>query len=162
MKCQFCDREIKNKGSLKAHEMSCQLNPDKIKHKHSDKAGAQKGKIPWNLGKHDAEMLKERRKQIVEGGLLVNYCEAVARRYAKAYLIDTQGNKCSICGITEWLGSEAPLVCDHISGDSSDNKIENFRLVCCNCDAKLPTFKSKNRGRGREYDRLYRQKRASD
>ena len=41
---------------------------------------------------------------------------------------------------------------------ASDNEIENFRLVCCNCDAQLPTFKSKNRGNGRSYDRNYRRK----
>ena len=56
------------------------------------------------------------------------------------------------------MGKPVPLVCDHISGNSSDNEIENFRLVCCNCDAQLPTFKSKNRGNGRSYDRNYRRK----
>lgn len=51
MYCQFCNREINNKGSLKAHEMSCVSNPNRIKHKHSPNAGAQKGSKPWNTGK---------------------------------------------------------------------------------------------------------------
>jgi hypothetical protein len=51
MLCQFCSRDIKNKGSLKAHEMSCNDNPNKIKHKHSDKAGWPKGKPNHAKGK---------------------------------------------------------------------------------------------------------------
>jgi len=33
MECKFCQRTINNAGSMKAHEMSCDQNPDKIKHK---------------------------------------------------------------------------------------------------------------------------------
>ena len=50
MQCQFCQRDIKNKGSLAAHVMCCKLNPNKIKHKRSPNAGAKKGSVPWNKG----------------------------------------------------------------------------------------------------------------
>jgi hypothetical protein len=161
MKCQYCEREISNKGSLTAHEMSCKNNPNRIKHKHSPNAGAKKGTVAWNKGKHDEAKISARRKDIVENGKLSDYCETVARRHARAYLIEETGNKCSMCGTEEWQGQPIPLVCDHISGDSTDNRIENFRLVCCNCDAQLPTYKSKNRGNGRAYDREYRQKKSA-
>jgi len=46
-----------------------------------------------------------------------------------------------------------PLVLDHIDGNSENWAIENLRLVCGNCDMLLPTYKSKNRGRGRAYRR---------
>jgi hypothetical protein len=134
------------------------MNPNSIQKTRSPLAGVKKGNVPWNVGQSDPSKAFDRLKKIVEDGDLGKFCEAVSRRYAKTYLIGTVGNKCSICGITDWMGKPVPLVCDHISGDSTDNSIENFRLVCCNCDAQLPTFKSKNRGKGRSYDRQYRQK----
>lgn len=160
MKCQHCEREINNKGSLIAHEMSCKSNPNKIQHKHSSLAGRKKGSVPWNKGLSDNKQISANNKHIVENGMLSNYCEAVARRRAKAYLIEIRGHKCSICETSQWMGKPVPLVCDHISGDSTDNRIENFRLVCYNCDGQLPTFKSKNKGNGRKYDREYRRKKS--
>ena len=44
---------------------------------------------------------------------------------------------------------------NNIDGNSLNNEISNFRLVCPNCDAQLPTFKPKNIGNGRKYDREY-------
>ncbi len=31
---------------------------------------------------------------------------------------------------------------------------ENLSLICSNCDANLPTYKSKNKGNGRHYRRI--------
>lgn len=42
---------------------------------------------------------------------------------------------------------------DHIEGDSTNNRRENLRLVCPNCDSQLPTFKARNRGNGRAWRR---------
>lgn len=106
--------------------------------------------------------LKERQTlksiEIIETKQQLNFHEATARKHAKRYLIYFQGNKCNICGIEEWQGLPVPLVCDHIDGHSSNNNIENFRIICCNCDAQLPTFKSKNKN-GRSYDREYMNRR---
>lgn len=158
MPCIYCSREIKNAGSLKAHEMSCKENPNRIQHKHSPLAGAKKGSVSWNKGKKFPSKIIELSVSIVESNKLSTLSEVSARRHAKKYLIHKNGNVCSICNTSKWMGSSVPLVCDHISGDSTDNRIENFRLVCHNCDAQLPTFKSKNRGKGRVYDREYYRK----
>lgn len=53
---------------------------------------------------------------------------------------------CAICGIGAiWQDKPMTLILDHINGINNDNRIENLRFVCSNCDCQLPTYKSKNR-----------------
>lgn len=66
-------------------------------------------------------------------------------RQIKTYLIETRGHKCEICGNTMWMNQPIPLILDHINGRASDDRLENLRLVCGNCDMQLPTYKSKNK-----------------
>lgn len=79
----------------------------------------------------------------------------VNRRLVKTYLEDKFGHKCSICGNTEWMGKPIPLVVDHIDGDPYNCKVDNFRLVCGNCDMQLDTYKGKNFGHGRSWRKRY-------
>ena len=83
------------------------------------------------------------------------YTSQAIRKHVKRFLIHKNGHVCSICRQSKWNNQQIPLVCDHIDGDSNNSNLNNFRLVCCNCDAQLPTYKSKNKGNGRKYDRDY-------
>jgi hypothetical protein len=57
---------------------------------------------------------------------------------------------CACCGIGPiWNSKPMPLILDHINGINNDNRIENLRFVCSNCDSQLPTYKAKNRKRVR-------------
>ena len=52
---------------------------------------------------------------------------------------------CQICGQGPlWNGKPMPLILDHKNGINNDNRLENLRFVCSNCDSQLPTYKSRN------------------
>lgn len=71
----------------------------------------------------------------------------------RVVLLYARGHKCEICKRTEWENHTIPVVIDHIDGDHNNNKVDNLRVICCNCDALLPTYKGRNKGNGRAYRR---------
>lgn len=50
-------------------------------------------------------------------------------------------NECVLCGqLPEWKGKPLVMVLDHINGVNDDNRIDNFRLLCPNCNSQSDTF----------------------
>lgn len=65
------------------------------------------------------------------------------RRLMKSGLIE---NKCSNCSLPPvWAGKSLTMVLDHINGKNDDNRLENLRLLCPNCNSQTPTFAGRNR-----------------
>lgn len=53
---------------------------------------------------------------------------------------------CSICGQEPiWQNKELTLILDHINGINTDDRLENLRWVCPNCNMQLPTTNGKNK-----------------
>lgn len=94
------------------------------------------------------QLLKEKRKQSWLNGELLEIKSS--RRLIKEFVIERDGYKCSICGISDWNNKKISLWCDHIDGDATNNHPTNFRLLCPNCDSQTETFGAKNTGRGRK------------
>lgn len=58
----------------------------------------------------------------------------------KLYNNGLKEKKCEICEQNEiWNGKHMSLILDHINGINNDNRIENLRIVCPNCNATLET-----------------------
>ena len=48
--------------------------------------------------------------------------------------------KCSICNLEPfWNGKELTLILDHINGKNNDDRLNNLRWVCPNCNQQLET-----------------------
>lgn len=72
----------------------------------------------------------------------------ISYNWLKSIFLEEQSHKCCICGIEDkWNNKELHFVLDHIDGDATNNKRENLRLICPNCDSQLDTYKSRNKGR---------------
>ena len=147
MGCAFCQREIANAGSLKAHENSCKENPNRVSYERSSKAGKQKGSVPWNKGLKTGYPQIWKDKYPDDEIFVKN--STYARHSLKRRILDDEKIPyvCSCCGIgPEWQGKPMPLILDHINGINNDNRLDNLRFVCSNCDTQLDTYKAKNKG----------------
>jgi hypothetical protein len=87
----------------------------------------------------------------VDGGR-GKYHELISN-HVRRWLLEKSGGCCDICGLKEWMNKPMPLLSDHIDGHSANNRPENLRVVCGNCDMQLNTYKGKNAGNGRRYRR---------
>lgn len=58
-------------------------------------------------------------------------------------------NRCSECGITEWLGEPLTVQIDHINGVNDDYRLENLRMLCPNCHSQTDTYGRSNSERRR-------------
>lgn len=75
----------------------------------------------------------------------------------KQDIISEQNGVCAICGmLPEWNGKPLVFILDHIDGHASNNKRDNLRCICPNCDSQLDTYKSKNKCGERSYYRYHK------
>ena len=75
--------------------------------------------------------------------------------HVRRFLIERYGEKCSLCGwcvVNPYTG-KVPVEVDHIDGNWQNNSPDNLRLLCPNCHSLTPTYKARNKGKGRDWRR---------
>ena len=73
--------------------------------------------------------------------LFIENCKSgrstIKKRIIDESLIDY---KCCMCDNNgEWMGEKITLILDHINGINNDNRLENLRFLCPNCNSTLKT-----------------------
>lgn len=118
--CPHCAAEYKKQG-IASHIIRCKKNPERV----------------------SGVITKSTEEIFCENSTVARHI--VKKRILSDYLI---AYKCEICNCDPvWQGKPMPLILDHINGKNNDNRLENLRFICSNCDSQLDTYKSKNIGR---------------
>lgn len=158
-KCEFCGKEFQPKkskqkfcsykcyysSSKKTYSIVCQ-ECGKIINSQSPIKNKFCSLECFNKNKHKQEYQK-----IINGDESIMRANYSPKNY-KSDIIKEQDGKCAICGMEQkWNGKQLVFVLDHIDGRAANNKRDNLRCVCPNCDSQLDTYKSKNKNSDREY-----------
>jgi hypothetical protein len=153
--CECCDKEfVKRHKTNKFCSKSCSA---KVNNRKFPKRKRTSGKISPNTPCKECGVIIGRNSNYFCSA----YCCSVSKvrdRVAagnascstiKKYLQQIK-DSCSICDLPNvWKDKPIVMVLDHIDGNSENNSLCNLRLVCPNCDSQLPTFKNRNKGKGR-------------
>jgi len=70
----------------------------------------------------------------------------------KKYLIEKFGEKCMDCGWNKVhpVTNKVPIQIEHIDGNSTNNNLENLKILCPNCHSLTLTYGALNKGNGRK------------
>lgn len=160
--CKQCQCNFNSKGKKKfcSHSCSAKYNnahrvrkDAKIVHPCKNCGKGNKNKV-FCSNKCQAEYTSRSLYEEFKSSVDKRYSDSYSPKTFKPFILEEQDCRCSICEMeNKWNGKEIIFVLDHIDGNSYNNNRENLRLVCPNCDSQLPTFKSKNKGKGRYYRR---------
>lgn len=147
---QLAKFKLKNgKNCCSCHQNKCQA----IREKNSNGL-----KQAYTSGKKLVSFTDVHREKSKEAKLANSISNAFvlgsrqSNHYIKRLLIQEMSvaERCNDCGINEWQGQKIPLELDHIDGNSSNNTLENLRLLCPNCHSLTDTWRGRSINTGKK------------
>ena len=112
--------------------------------------GIECNRRPNTMGKYCSNQCSAKARKANSIQSWLNGEKKITRKLIKEWLTKENGYNCSHCGIIEWQNKPITLWVDHIDGNATNNKSDNFQLICPNCDSQQDTFGGKNLGKGRK------------
>lgn len=143
VQCPLCNKTFDNVYSMSAHKGHCS---GAITTQHLENARR------WSKGlsaDSDERVRKQALKQTIPLQYILDGHHPKAQSYGLKKKLLKNGvfqNKCSVCGLDEWLGVPINCELDHVNGNKHDHSIENLRMLCPNCHSQTNTFRGKNKG----------------
>lgn len=159
--CTYCSLSCSNKSRLAKNRSKYDLNPKRCKQcetpipyekRHTNTyctqscaACSTNRRFPKRKPAQKPPKIAEVNLARFNEGLINN------RNTIRRWLTKLVGNFCHLCNLTpNWNAKPLVMVVDHIDGNASNNKPNNLRLLCPNCNSQTPTFCGRNIGRGRQ------------
>lgn len=160
--CKECDSEFSNHRALNGHKRV--HGPSKgrysVKRTNRSRKGETKVYCCQSCGKENKQKVGNFQNKFCDNKCQQSYLwetktkpaiergERVHRAVLYRYIVERDGEKCSLCGLTDWQGKHLSMDVDHIDGTNTNNKPHNLRLLCPNCHRQTPTWGNKRRDLG--------------
>jgi Zn finger protein HypA/HybF involved in hydrogenase expression len=141
--CSTSKTDVLNKLKLNPYTGNHRTLNRRIDEENIDLTSLAKNSKQWrlNFNKQNSEKKKfSNDKVFVENSTYGRKC--LKKRIIEQKLIEYKCSECKNYG--EWENKKLVLILDHINGVNNDNRIENLRFLCPNCNSQTETFSGKN------------------
>lgn len=158
-KCEKCDKEFDSHRKLNGHKG---IHREGGRYSVSRKTRTVNNCLHCGSETYNDKYCKNQCQHDYEWNLAkikISNGEVLSEFQMRRYIVEHRGNNCEQCGQgPEWNGKPLTLQCDHIDGNSDNNRLDNLQIVCPNCHTQTDTWCARNKKNTKrnKYQRFYR------